>query len=304
MLFLILTILLNTLIFILFRQFPQYKVNTFQAIVINYLVCSAIGIYFLEDVNHLVMISFKQIWVQTGLILGVLFIFTFYLLGYTTQACGVSTTTVANKMSLIIPVFFSLYVFFDLEKLLTSTDYIGIIIAVLAVLLTSIKTSKQKTKIKLPAFFSVLLPVLVFIFGGAIDTLINYSKFHILSVDGEKVFTTLIFVVAASVGGLILLFKVFFSKEVFEFKSLLAGILLGTPNFFSIYYLIKTLTYFNNNGALVYPLCNMGIILSSGIIGVFIFKEKLSTINKLGMGMALVSLILIAHKELLTLVTS
>lgn len=253
----------------------------------------------MEDVNQLVMVSLKQIWVQTGLILGVLFIFTFYLMAYTTQACGISTTTVANKMSLIIPVFFSVYVFFDLKNMLSSIEYIGIFIALLAVFFTSIKNSKQKTKIKLPVFFAILLPFLVFIFGGAIDTLINYSKFHISTPGEEKVFTTLIFLVAALIGTVVLLFKIFFLNEVFEGKSFLAGIVLGTPNFFSIYYLVKTLSHFNNNGAFVYPVCNMGIIILSGIIGVLIFKEKLSTINKIGMGMAIVSLLLISYKEIL-----
>jgi drug/metabolite transporter (DMT)-like permease len=273
-------------------------VNTLQAIVFNYVVCAAIGIYFVEDHNQFVALNFQKVWVQTGIILGILFVFTFYLIAYTTQACGISVATVANKISLIIPVFFSIYVFTDWENSLLNIQFAGVVIALIAIILTSIQ-DKRKPLIKIPKVFSIILPILIFIFGGTIDTLINYSKFYITGQEEDKIFTTIVFIIAAISGLIALLIQLKVSGDSFNAKSIIGGIILGIPNYFSIFFLVKSLSAFGNNAAFVYPVINMGIILLSALVSVIAFREKLSAINKIGITLALGSLILLSHKELL-----
>jgi drug/metabolite transporter (DMT)-like permease len=296
--FLSIAILLNTLIFVIFSLFPRMKVNTLQAIVVNYLVCAAIGIYFVEDPNQFVALNFQKVWVQTGAILGVLFVFTFYLIAYTTQACGISVATVANKISLVIPVFFSIYVFSEWKKSMLNLQFAGIVIALVAIIFASIQ-DKKKPLIKIPRTYSVLLPILIFIFGGAIDTLINYSKFYISTLEEEKIFTSIVFTIAAVTGLVALLIQLKVNRESFNSRSIFAGLLLGFPNYFSIFFLVKSLSAFHNNAAFVYPVINMGIIILSALVSIIAFREKLSSLNKIGIALALGSLILLSYKELL-----
>jgi drug/metabolite transporter (DMT)-like permease len=75
-------------------------------------------------------------------------------------------------------------------------------------------------------------------------------------------------------------------------KSVGAGIALGIPNFFSIYFLLKTFQFWDKSIAI--PLNNVSIVIVSALLGYFLFKEKLSNINALGVLIAIVSILLIS----------
>ena len=83
--------------------------------------------------------------------------------------------------------------------------------------------------------------------------------------------------------------------KIFEFKSIQAGILLGVPNYFSIYFLLKAIGSYSESSALVFGLNNIGIVILSTLLSMLIFKETLSRGNKIGIAMALLSIVLIAY---------
>ena len=87
-------------------------------------------------------------------------------------------------------------------------------------------------------------------------------------------------------------------KVAFRPKDILAGILLGIPNYFSIYFQLKALSAFDNNGAIVYPSLNIGIIIGSTLAAVLIFKERLSRVNQVGVALAVVVIFLLSHQEI------
>ena len=53
MLYLVLSVVFSTLIFIVFKLYPVYKVQTLYAIIINYFVASAVGIWYYDGVINL-----------------------------------------------------------------------------------------------------------------------------------------------------------------------------------------------------------------------------------------------------------
>ena len=112
MLFLGLSIVLSVLLLLNFRLFPRYDVNTFQAIVFNYPVCFLTGLLLLPA-GQSFTIDFSQTWTWLALGLGVGFILTFMLSGASTQRMGITVTSLANNLSLVIPVCFSLFRFPD-----------------------------------------------------------------------------------------------------------------------------------------------------------------------------------------------
>lgn len=73
---------------------------------------------------------------------------------------------------------------------------------------------------------------------------------------------------------------------------------LGVPNFLSFYTLLLALSEFGGNGAFVYPLYNIGVIVMAALTATLFFQEKLSTANKIGLGLAVLAIGLISWQEL------
>ncbi|NNJ81579.1 MAG: EamA/RhaT family transporter, partial [Flavobacteriaceae bacterium] len=103
MIFLLLSVLSSTVIFVTFKLFDRFKVNTLHAIVVNYIVASLCGIIAFEGVVDPIDIVNKDWFVYTA-VLGLLFIIIFNLMAITTQRSGLSVVSVATKMSLVIPI--------------------------------------------------------------------------------------------------------------------------------------------------------------------------------------------------------
>ena len=78
-------------------------------------------------------------------------------------------------------------------------------------------------------------------------------------------------------------------------KNIIAGICLGIPNYFSIYFLIQALRNENLDSSTVFITNNVAILLLSTIIGVLFFKEKLIQKNWLGIILAIISILLVTY---------
>ena len=143
------------------------------------------------------------------------------------------------------------------------------------------------------------MPVGVFLFYGATNTMINYMNLHYIPSADETIRVTLTMVLGAVVAGLLMLaVRMVQGKEVIQTKSLLGAITLGVPNFLSFYTLLLALSAFGSNGAFVYPLYNIGVILLAALMAALFFKEQLSIANKIGLALAVVAIGLISWQEL------
>lgn len=305
MLFLGLSILLSVLLLLNFRIFPRYEVNTFQAIVFNYPVCFLTGL-FLLPAGQSFSIDFSQTWTWLAFGLGVGFILTFLLSGASTQRMGITATSLANNLSLVIPVCFSLFVFQTGGKTFDLLNYLGLLLAVVAVGLSTYKkepsavepdSSAKPASRRLGA--SVLLPVAVFLFYGATNTMINYMNIRYIPSADKTIQVTLTMVLGAIVAGLLMLVvRIIQGKEKVQFKSMVGAVTLGVPNFLSFYTLLLALSAFGSNGAFVYPLYNIGVILVAALMAALFFEEQLSKANKIGLVLAIVAIGLISWQEL------
>ena len=81
---------------------------------------------------------------------------------------------------------------------------------------------------------------------------------------------------------------------IINFKNIIGGICLGVPNYFSIYFLLKALQHPTWNSASVFTINNVAIVMFSTLLGILLFKERLSIKNWFGIGLAIVSIILVA----------
>ena len=279
--FLLLTIILHALIFSLFKLFGRQSINTFQAIVVNYFVCVITGSLFAGPSN--VLNAEVGTWTYTALALGLVFISTFYMMALTSQKISMAASSIASKMSLAIPVLFSLFVL-KVESDMNWINYIGICLALPATYLSSKSSSGDGFQLKL-----LWLPLAIFFLNGFIDVVVNYSSLNLLRSNQLELFPIFAFLSAAVIGGTILLIQ----GKIPNSKTLIAGITLGVINYFSVYVLFLALDNLNNNGALVFPIFNTGIIVLTSAIGLVFFKEDLNWYNKIGILVSVLAIILI-----------
>ncbi len=73
---------------------------------------------------------------------------------------------------------------------------------------------------------------------------------------------------------------------------------MGVPNYLSFYTLLLALSDFGSNGAFVYPLYNIGVIVVAALVALLFFQERLTTANKIGLGVAVIAIGMISWQEL------
>jgi len=285
MFYLLFSICISSFLFVIFKLFDVLKINTFQAIVVNYLTAAILGFYLSNN-----SVSFQQIpsqpWFLGAFLLGIMFILVFNIMALTSQKNGLSVASVSSKMSVVIAIIFGVWYY---EESIGLVKLIGILLALVAVYLTSIKEKNEIVK-KNKDF---LFPVLLFFGSGAIDTSLKYVETSFVAEGGVPLFSATIFGCAFVLGVIVLLYQKVKGILSFEFKSILGGILLGVPNYFSIVYLLKALSTEGMESSTAFTLNNVGIVILSTLFGLFIFKEKLISKNWFGIIIAIVSIILI-----------
>ncbi|MDB9893138.1 GRP family sugar transporter [Flavobacteriaceae bacterium] len=285
MFYLLISICISSFLFVIFKLFDVLKINTFQAIVVNYFVAAVLGFYLSNN-----SVSFQEIpnqpWFIGAFLLGIMFILVFNVMALTSQKNGLSVASVSSKMSVVIAIVFGVWYY---EESLGFIKLSGILLALIAVYLTSVKEKKETTVKQV----SLLFPILLFFGSGAIDTSLKFIETSFVEEGGVPLFSATIFGCAFILGMTILLYQIVKGTFRFEFKNILGGILLGVPNYFSIVYLLKALSTDGMESSTAFTLNNVGIVILSTLFGLFIFKEKLIWKNWLGIVIAIVSILLV-----------
>ena len=280
-----LSVLCSSLIFVIFKLFDTYKVQTLYAIVVNYIVACITGLLFYPAPISLQGVTTQQ-WFMPTAALGVLFILIFNIMAKSSQLNGVGVTSVATKMSLVIPVLFAVLYYNDT---LSTWQVIGILLALGAVYLTSAKEKGIQVQ---ASFF--WLPILVFLGSGVIDTSIKFIQDAYLENGQYPIFSSTVFGAAATTGLLFILYKSIRNGFKFNYKNVIGGICLGVPNYFSIFFLLRALNHESLNSASVFTINNVAIVMFSTLLGIVLFKERLSLKNWSGIILAVISILLVA----------
>lgn len=289
MIALVFSVLSSTLIYVIFKIFSKYNINTLNALIFNYFTAFILGFTIQSTPVKLSELPQFQ-WFIPAAFLGILFILIFYLMVMTTQKHGMSVVSVASKMSVSIPVIF---VIFFYGESLTLLKVLGIILALISVYLVSAKT-KDGLKVNKSA---LLLPFAVFLGSGVIESSIKVLQNDYVPQIETPVFSASLFFFAALTGSLIFTVRFFKTKEFFRIKDVIGGIALGIPNYFSIYFLIEALRNPELDSSIVFVINNVSIVVLSTIVGVLLFKEHLIRKNKIGIAIALLSIILVAFSN-------
>ncbi len=284
------------LVTIAFKLFDKYGLNTIQAIAFNYALCAGLGLAVARNREVIRTIENGASWIPFAVGIGLLFFVAFYLTALVTQKISVTVSGVASKMSLVIPVVASLFVFETATKTYDWINYLGIGMSFVAIYLISKKGDSASPS--QASRWLWLLPAFVFFGSGLVDSMINYTSLTYLEDDQTEVFTIYLFG-AAAVGGLgFSAYRAWRHGERWHYCNLLGGVALGLPNYFAMFSILRALEAFDNDGALIYPMANLGVIMLSAVAAVLLFRERLTSVNRIGLGLAVLALLLLAYQEL------
>jgi drug/metabolite transporter (DMT)-like permease len=285
MLFLILSILCSVTVGVIFKVGRKYTLNTTQIIAWNYVFALLLCYFFYSpDLSAIDTSAPWIIYIPLGILLPTIFLF----LAASIKHMGIVKTDAAQRLSLFIPVL-AAWLLFNEE--FNSIKLIAFLIALPAlVLILSKKTDNLNNK--------WIYPAAVLVGFGAIDIL-----FKQIALATSLPFTTSLFIVFGISLILILvvvLYEIALKKAAFKSNNLLFGALVGVFNFGNILFYLKAHQAFAKNPSTVFAGMNMGVIIIGSIVGIVVFKEKVSRYNYFGLLLAIVAIVLITFSQVLT----
>ena len=268
------TIISSTLIFVIFRLFEKYKVDTFQAIVFNYFTAFICG-FLLYSNEFSSKIWIQLDWIPYTFLVSLLFISLFFLMGQSSQKNGVAITSVAVKMSLAVSMVGMILIYNEALTLLKIT---GILLALAGVLLVSIS---KNTSSNSNSSWKMLL--VLFIGSGILDLTLNYTQQHVLNELTPALFSSFGFGIAGIIGSFVIIYQMVFKSVQIKLKNIIAGIILGIPNYFSIFLLLKTYEFIDLTNSSILAIVNVSVVVLSAIFGFVIFRELFTTQKAIGL---------------------
>jgi drug/metabolite transporter (DMT)-like permease len=290
MLIILIAILLNAWIVILLKLYPQFKVKAFNAIMVNYFVAGTESFLFAKtngvDIGH-----YHFSWLPWAILSGSLFISLLLIISKSAMVNGLSATSVANKMSVAIPALSSIYLFHENSTWLT---YVAILLALIAVYLATYQKPSSNETVDGTKIIWML--VAIFIGSGILDTIINYCQKTVLSSDMDSpLFVGCAFYTGGAIALSISIYNIIKKQFSFSWRDLVGGLCLGIPNFFSIYFIMKTINDKIMPSSSLYPILNIGVVLTTTIVGVIVFKEKLNWLNYIGVAISILAILLLGN---------
>lgn len=279
---LLLSILSSSAIFAIFKLFERFKINTFQAIVFNYFTAFFIGIILYgHQWNEK---GFDEIsWFFYAVICALLFIGLFLIMGRSSQINGVASTSVAVKMSTAISIILMIVGY---SEKFTALKASGILLALVSVFLVS--NTKGK---KAPASWMLLV---LFFGSGTLDFVLNYVQNFELKTISTALFSAFALGLAGVLGALILSVRIIQGSTKVELKNIAAGIVLGIPNYFSIYLLIHSYRTTGWQDSTVLAVTNVSVVLLSSLIGFLAFEENATSRKIIGLISAILAIVILS----------
>ncbi len=282
-----LAILFSTLIMVTFKLFERYRIDTIQAITVNYVVAVAFGlITYRGDLTPAEVVQLP--WYPYASVIGVFFILVFFVFATSARKVGIAITAVSSKMSVIIPVLVGVLIMKNDSLNVVKT--IGILLALIAFYLTF----KKREAVSIRKRY-VFLPLLLFLGNGTNDSLQSYTTYTFGTnlANHTTLMLIVVFGTALVIGTGISLWRAVVHKVGIAPRNMIAGTVLGLLNFLSTYYFLRSLDFYPNT--VFFPVFNAGIVAMSALTGLFLFKEQLRPINKFGIVLAVIAIIVIAR---------
>jgi drug/metabolite transporter (DMT)-like permease len=288
MLYVFLSVCCSVIVSILLKLARRYSIDIAQAITWNYSMAILLTWFFFRP--QVQLDSLKQAPFGVYLAVGILLPVIFMIMASSVRVAGIVRTDVAQRLSLIIPLLAAFLLF---NEEFNTLKIIGLIVG-FAAIICAIPWQKQTANRKILSNAWVYLLVVFFGFG-AIDIL-----FKKVALFKDVPYTTSLFVIyilAFVIAFIGLIFRVVNKQTRMVWPHIMFGLILGVANFGNILFYLKAHRALSVSPSAVFSAMNIGVITLGTVVGLFVFNERLSLLNKIGIGLAVIAIIIITYAQ-------
>lgn len=286
MFYIFLSICCSVTVSVLLKLAKRYQIDVYQAITWNYSAAILLTWLFFRPK----LVNLQDVPVYTYASLGILLPLLFIVIATAVKLTGIVRTEVAQRLSLFIPVI-AAFLLFD-EKL-NAVKIVSIAISFIA--LICLIPWKQKRAVRRRSTNSWVYLVVIFIGMGVIDVLLKQVAKSSVVPFTTSLFMVFVLAFIVSIVGLIYLITT--KKTRFSWPHILIGWVLGVANFGNIFFYIKAHQALASRPASVFSTMDIGVIVLGSLVGIFIFREKLSRLNLVGILLGIVAIVINAFPD-------
>lgn len=284
MIYVLLSVACSVLVSVLLKLARRYDVDVGQAIAWNYVATGALTAWLLQP-SLATLRAPGAPWLALAA-LGVLLPTIFLALAASVRHAGIVRSDAAQRLSLLLSLLAAFALF---GERLTALKALGIALGLLA-LLGMVWRSGHGSAERGAA--SWLYPLTVFAGFGVIDIL-----FKRVAQAGVPLGASLqaMFALALLVAFGLQLWRRAREQTRFTARNALAGLLLGLANFGNILFYLRGHRALPQHPALVFASMNLGVVALGALVGLLLFRERLSRLNLAGVALALLAIGVIAR---------
>jgi len=279
MLFLILAIVSSVLVSVIMRLSTGKTGSEKGMLLANYITClliagiSAGGRLFPREAGLAPALGM-------GAFNGLMYLMAFVLFQFNVKKNGVVLSSSFMKLGLLVPMIVSVVLFRETPGI---TEITGFILALIAIVLINYERNASLRSGSAPALILLLLA------GGSGDAMSKvFEELGNRVLAPQFLFYTFL---SALILCALLLIK---EKQLPTGRDFLYGAMIGIPNYFSSFFLLRSLS--SLPAVIAYPTFSIASILIVSVIGVLVFKERLRRIQWAGLFIVLISLALLNLK--------
>jgi drug/metabolite transporter (DMT)-like permease len=283
MIYVLLSVACSVLVSVLLKLARRFEVDVGQAIAWNYVATGVLTAWLLQP-SLVTLRAPGAPWLALAA-LGILLPTIFLALAASVRHAGIVRSDAAQRLSLLLSLLAAFALF---GERLTAFKALGIALGLLA-LLGMVWRSGQGSAERGAAGW--LYPLAVFAGFGVIDIL-----FKRVAQAGVPLGASLqaMFALALVVAFALQLWRRARGQTRFTARNALAGLLLGLANFGNILFYLRGHRALPQHPALVFASMNLGVVALGAVIGLLLFRERLSRLNLAGVALALLAIAVIA----------
>lgn len=274
----------SVLVSVLLKLFRRAGVDTAQAVTWNYLAASILCALLLDA--PLGSLRDPGAPVLPLLVLAMVLPSLFLVLAASVRAAGIVRTDIAQRLSLLLSLL-AAFAWFGETAGGMKLAGLGLgLLAVVAILKRPVLATTESRG-------SDAWPLLLTVWAGF--ALVDVMLKQIAAAGTPFAASLQVTFVLAFLGMLIVqLWRHFRRRSSLTWRNLWVGLLLGVINFGNIVFYVHAHRALPESPAVVFAAMNIGVVVLGTLVGVVGFKERLGRLNWLGVGLAVLAIVMIA----------
>jgi drug/metabolite transporter (DMT)-like permease len=280
--FVVLAVLCSVAVSVLLRWARDARIDVPQAVTWNYLAATALCATLLKPAPAQVFSPAAPWsgWLALGLILPVLFV----LLGRSVQRAGIVRTDIAQRLSLLLSLLAAFTLFGETAN---GPRLLGLALGLLSLPCLLARPRGQTRQVAASARW---LPLAVLVGFAMVDVLLKR-----IALDGMPLAVSLLATFAIAFVPMLgwQVWRHARGRAVLTLRNLYAGLLLGVLNFGNIYFYLRAHRALSEHPSLVFAGMNIGVVLLGTLVGVAVYRERLTRLNLAAIPMAIGAIVLI-----------